>query len=143
MDVKGLNKLVRDIQKLHTAKLGLSKELHSGRQELENLLRRREEIPSLKESETNRATNDFVLRIAKLFFSHKPAVLSQPPSQPQSPVKAKVRTRSPAPFLCGVSPPKERPKTTESRHMDSKSELLDLKKEAENLLRNYYIKYSN
>ena len=144
MDLKSLQKLVAEIQDLHKTKLSLAKEINSGQLELEALLlRRQSDITHSKESEVNRSANDLVLRIAKFFFSEKTVLSSH--SAVQSPTRAKspdTRARSPPPFRCGLSPAKaERQVPPRPARSDAANELMDLKKEAENLLRDYYMKY--
>ena len=145
-----MKQLVEDIQTQHHAKVVLEKELQSGHLELECLLKRRHELidtVGVKESQVNKEANELVLRIAKFYFAAMPVAASRPQSRMQSPVKAAKRAQSPTPlvrpFLCGVSPPKTRKTPEKSGHMDSTSELLDLKNEAEKLLNTYYVKYGN
>lgn len=137
MDLKYLKQLVDDIQSQHHAKVALEKELASGQLEFEGLMKRRDlQMTSVTSmSQVNKDANALVLNIAKFYFSQG----TGPQSRLQSPVKASKRAQSP-PFLCGVSPSR---RAAGGPHKDSRSELIELKSEAEKLLSDYYVKYGN
>jgi len=155
MDVKQLNKLLTEIQNLHNAKLELAKELQSGQLQLEGVIRRREEINlvcNLKERDVKKSADELVLRAAKFFFASKPQFIPiQRESRPVSPCSPSRRAMSPPkkkPFLCGVSSPKKKenidksPRVNEAPVPRSKAaeELLDIRKEADYLIRTYFSK---
>jgi hypothetical protein len=152
MDLKQLNKLLTEIQSLHNTKLELNKELQSGQLQMEDLIKKREAINShLKESDIRKSANELILRAAKLFFSSKPICPSAADPQIRSPSTSPRRLESPKksvkPF---VSSPKKKKDILDHRSQsrrlihqsESANELIDIKKEAENLLHSYYMKYT-
>jgi hypothetical protein len=155
MDIKQLNKLLGEIQNLHNTKVEINKEMQSGQMQLEAAIKRREELyltSTLKESDVRKAANELVLRASKFFFASKPQFIPAPaetrltsPSSPsrraQSPKKMAAK-----PFLCGVSSPKKKEILSPleaSPHVRSQtaSELIEIKKEADTLLQDFYMKY--